>query len=121
MNIIKDHLDVHGTVFVDKPRDNLLPRFVHNHGILKGPELQQLLRESKVRLCGDNSQNDVYYWLVSLCIRGSIVPLEGARRGRLDCKYNYARLSHSLQYSSIDICLTLSIRMHSSIDIIILT
>ncbi|KAI0216419.1 Alpha-1,6-mannosylglycoprotein 6-beta-N-acetylglucosaminyltransferase A [Lamellibrachia satsuma] len=48
LNIIKDHLEVHGTVFVDKPADNLLPNFVHNHGILKGPELQQLLRESKV-------------------------------------------------------------------------
>ena len=50
LNIIKDHLDVHGTVFVDKPKDNLLPKYVHNHGILKGPELQQLLRESKVWL-----------------------------------------------------------------------
>jgi len=51
LNSFKDLLEVHGTVFVNKPSDNILPPFVHNHGILKGPELQQLLRESKVEKC----------------------------------------------------------------------
>jgi hypothetical protein len=38
-------VSVHSTVFTDS---NNLPSFLTNHGILKSPDMQQLLRESKV-------------------------------------------------------------------------
>lgn len=43
-------MSVHGTVYTEHPdrSSDVVPSFVVNHGLLKGPELQQLLRESKV-------------------------------------------------------------------------
>ncbi|XP_041806295.1 alpha-1,6-mannosylglycoprotein 6-beta-N-acetylglucosaminyltransferase A-like [Chelmon rostratus] len=44
LDIIHKHLEIHGTA------DNaaLIPRYVKNHGIVKGTEVQSLLRQSKV-------------------------------------------------------------------------
>lgn len=44
LNVIHKYLDVHGTV----DDGALIPSFVKNHGIVKGTEVQTLLRQSKV-------------------------------------------------------------------------
>jgi len=49
LSVIKKHVDIHATVFVEQGGDSVLPKFVTNHGILSGPELHKLLQESKVQ------------------------------------------------------------------------
>lgn len=44
LDVIHNYLDVHGTV----DDGTLLPSYVKNHGIVKGTEVQTLLRQSKV-------------------------------------------------------------------------
>jgi alpha-1,3(6)-mannosylglycoprotein beta-1,6-N-acetyl-glucosaminyltransferase len=48
LSIIQQYVEVHGTVFVDKPDSTVIPRYVKNHGILSGSELHTLLRETKL-------------------------------------------------------------------------
>jgi len=48
LSVIHDHLEIHGTVFLESGHSSVIPEYVKNHGILSGPELHQLLRESKV-------------------------------------------------------------------------
>lgn len=48
LSVIKKHVDIHATVFVEQGGDSVLPKFVTNHGILSGPELHKLLQESKL-------------------------------------------------------------------------
>lgn len=50
LNVIHKYLDVHGTV----DDSALIPGYVTNHGIVKGTEVQTLLRQSKVRVCQKN-------------------------------------------------------------------
>ena len=50
LELISKYVKIHGTVYTEQ-EDHLsavVPSFVMNHGLLKGPDLQQLLRESKV-------------------------------------------------------------------------
>ncbi|XP_068602656.1 alpha-1,6-mannosylglycoprotein 6-beta-N-acetylglucosaminyltransferase A-like [Brachionichthys hirsutus] len=44
LNVIHKYLDIHGTV----DRSGRIPRYVKNHGIIKGSEVHNLLRQSKV-------------------------------------------------------------------------
>lgn len=44
LNVIHKYMDVHGTV----DDGALIPSYVTNHGIVKGTEVQTLLRQSKV-------------------------------------------------------------------------
>uniref|UniRef100_A0A147AI28 alpha-1,6-mannosyl-glycoprotein 6-beta-N-acetylglucosaminyltransferase n=1 Tax=Fundulus heteroclitus TaxID=8078 RepID=A0A147AI28_FUNHE len=44
LDVIHKYLDIHGTV----DNSTLIPRYVTNHGIIKGTEVQSLLRQSKV-------------------------------------------------------------------------
>ena len=47
--IIHNRLEVHGTVFTEPGNTkSIIPQYVHNHGILSGPDLHRLLRQSKV-------------------------------------------------------------------------
>ena len=41
-------MDIHATVFVESGKSAVVPKFVTNHGILSGPDLHQLLQQSKV-------------------------------------------------------------------------
>jgi len=41
-------VDIHATVFVESGKSAVVPKFVTNHGILSGPDLHQLLQQSKV-------------------------------------------------------------------------
>lgn len=50
LDIIKKFASIHGTVFIEKQADSTIPDYVQNHGILPGPELHKLLRESKVSI-----------------------------------------------------------------------
>ncbi|XP_046542925.1 alpha-1,6-mannosylglycoprotein 6-beta-N-acetylglucosaminyltransferase A-like isoform X1 [Haliotis rubra] len=47
LNVIKDFLEIHGTVYYDEKQAKL-PDYVVNHGLLNGADLHKLLRESKV-------------------------------------------------------------------------
>ena len=49
LSIIHKYADIHSTVFIEKAGMSIVPDFVHNHGIMTGPDLHRLLRESKVR------------------------------------------------------------------------
>ncbi len=49
LNVIHQYLEIHGTVFLDGGSLSNVPTYVVNHGILSGPELHRLLRESKVK------------------------------------------------------------------------
>ena len=53
---MKEFADIHGTVFVDNPDNSILPGFIENHGIMPGPELHRLLRESKVTSVGARAE-----------------------------------------------------------------
>ena len=49
LEVIRKYLDVHATIGTTKKKGdtldwNVVPEFVHNHGILGGPQLQQLLQ-----------------------------------------------------------------------------
>lgn len=44
LDVIHKYLEIHGTV----DNGTLIPSYVHNHGIIKGTEVQTLLRQSKV-------------------------------------------------------------------------
>ena len=46
--MIKRFVDIHATVFVESGKSAVVPQYVTNHGILSGPDLHQLLQESKV-------------------------------------------------------------------------
>ncbi|KAK2147200.1 hypothetical protein LSH36_564g01050 [Paralvinella palmiformis] len=48
--IIHKRLEVHGTVFTDPggAHMSVVPQYIHNHGILSGPDLHRLLRQSKL-------------------------------------------------------------------------
>jgi len=46
--VIKSYVDVHATVFLESGKSAIVPPYVTNHGILSGPDLHQLLQESKV-------------------------------------------------------------------------
>ena len=49
LNIVKDYVKIHGTVYIENTEsETIIPKYVHNHGIMKGPDLHRLLRESKV-------------------------------------------------------------------------
>ncbi|KAK7112831.1 alpha-1,6-mannosylglycoprotein 6-beta-N-acetylglucosaminyltransferase A-like [Littorina saxatilis] len=48
LDVIKEHLEIHGTVFTEEGKKSNLPSYVINHGILSGPELHQLLRQAKM-------------------------------------------------------------------------
>jgi len=46
--VIKRFVNIHATVFVESGKSAIMPTFVTNHGILSGPDLHQLLQQSKV-------------------------------------------------------------------------
>jgi alpha-1,3(6)-mannosylglycoprotein beta-1,6-N-acetyl-glucosaminyltransferase len=46
--VIKKYVDIHATVFVNGKESAVLPNFINNHGILSGPNLHRLLKESKL-------------------------------------------------------------------------
>lgn len=46
LDVIHKHMEIHGTVDDSAP----IPDYVKNHGIIKGTEVQTLLRQSKVRV-----------------------------------------------------------------------
>jgi len=46
--VIKRYVDVHATVFLESGKSAIVPPYVKNHGILSGPDLHQLLQQSKV-------------------------------------------------------------------------
>ncbi|KAK6165886.1 hypothetical protein SNE40_022707 [Patella caerulea] len=46
LNVIKDFVEIHGTVAGDKHEN--VPKYVINHGILNGADLHKLLSESKI-------------------------------------------------------------------------
>ncbi|ESN93534.1 hypothetical protein HELRODRAFT_115589 [Helobdella robusta] len=48
LSVISKHVEIHATVFTNSNEAHLLPSFVHNHGILSGPDLHRLLSESKL-------------------------------------------------------------------------
>ena len=48
LSVIHRHVEVHGTVFLEKGHSPVIPDYVINHGIMSGPDLHRLLRESKV-------------------------------------------------------------------------
>lgn len=48
LEVIRNYLEIHGTVFSEEGKQSKLPSYVINHGILSGPELHQLLRQAKV-------------------------------------------------------------------------
>lgn len=51
LSVIKRHVEVHATVFLETGKSSVVPDYVINHGIMSGPDLHQLLQESKV--CND--------------------------------------------------------------------
>lgn len=48
LDVIHKYLEVHGTV----DNSSAIPSYVQNHGIIKGTEVQALLRKSKVSVLG---------------------------------------------------------------------
>lgn len=48
LSVIKRHVEIHATVFLENGRSSVVPDYVINHGIMSGPDLHKLLRESKV-------------------------------------------------------------------------